>query len=109
MTTAETSPGEHAIAVRIAELRADAESWAGFAQRARAARDAADATLLDIRQLSRYGAELEGMNRQLVIKYSTLLHEAAENFDRVATALRLAADTYEAEEAQLLHDIKKNW
>ncbi len=44
-----------------------------------------------------------------MVKYSTLLGAAAENFDGLAVVLRSAADLYEAEEARHVHDIKQNW
>ena len=92
------------------QLRADATDWQSFAEKARsAARDAVGRTHLDIRQLSKYAAELEGINRLLMVKYSTLLSAAAENFDGLAVALRSAADLYEAEQACHVHDIKQNW
>lgn len=109
MSAAETSPGDEMISVRLSELRADATDWQSFAEKARSARDAVGRTHLDIRQLSKYAAELEGINRLLMVKYSTLLSAAAENFDGLAVALRSAADLYEAEEARHVHDIKQNW
>lgn len=95
------TPGD--ITIALDALRAEADSWTGAADELRSASTALGALALPLAAFSFNGAVVAGHYEALRSKTAARLAAGAANADDIATALRLSADAYEAEEADGVH------
>lgn len=109
MSPPETPPAQARLWASIEDLREDSIKWIEFAKRAETARSEILRNTLTTPQVSRTGADIEGLHDSLQKKYSNLLTSAVENLQNIASVLRIAANQYEDEERRTIHAILKNW
>lgn len=97
------APTNDQITVALGALREDAGLWDGGADELRSAAVRAGAMALPPAAFSFAGQAVLASYEQLRVKAITLLRGGAANYDDIATALRLSADAYEADEATGVH------
>ncbi|WP_326558275.1 hypothetical protein [Micromonospora sp. NBC_01796] len=101
-------PSKEQIEASIAALHEGARSWGRHADTMDAASKSASAQSLGPFELSSL-ASLTGLVEtygELQEKLARLLREGAANFDAIGSALRTAADGYEADERDAVHRMR---
>ena len=106
-----TPPSKETVEAAIQSLRMDAVAWGQAGAGLRQAAIAVDGLDFDRFHFSHAGdlVGLTDMYRQVQIKVARLLGEGADNFARVAAALTTAADGYERDERNAVHEMLGVW
>jgi hypothetical protein len=103
-----TPPSADKIAAALEALRTDARAWAAAADEMSAAEQTARRLSLDAFHFTYIGDQIgiTEVYRNLQDKLVTLLGQAAANFDSMALALRMSADTYQSEDEAGVHRMR---
>lgn len=103
------APTGDQVTVAVAALRSDAAKWTTASDEMAAAQSAATGLVLGSAEFG-YAAESRGVvsaYTNLQQRIANLLKGADAEFDKIAAALRLAADTYEREDAEGAHNLNQ--
>lgn len=103
-----TTPTGEEVQASIEALRRDARVWSELAAEVDAARQVARGLTLSAFEFSGLGhlAGLDSSYNDLQQRMVDLLQQGSANFDRVAGALRQAADAYERDEENAVHRLQ---
>lgn len=103
------APTGDEVRVAVAALRSDATKWTAASDDMAAAQGSAQSLVLGRAEFG-YAAESRGLvssYTNLQQRIAHLLQGADAEFDKIAAALRLAADTYEREDAEGAHNLNQ--